>query len=160
MSTHSFRCYAYRKSEDRYIAYCLDLMLIGESTTMQAAIADLEDAIDCHVVAAHRRGWDKDLIPRPARPGRWLEYYGLLILHTIKALLGRFDDFTTFTFKEQVEGEKRLAYASLSERRSGVQASAGFGQKLSPFLRLKPRLQSLGGALRQTARACPISIGE
>jgi len=70
---------------------------------MQAAIADLEDAIDCHVVAAYRRGWDKDLIPRPARPGRWLEYYGLLILHTIKALFGRFDDFFDGSTKRTAE---------------------------------------------------------
>jgi len=111
MSTHSFRCYAYRQSKDRCIAYCLDLVLIGEGTTVQAAIADLEDAIDCHVRAAYGRGWDKELIPRPARPGRWLEYYKLLILHTIKALFGKFDDFFTFTFEEQAEDEKKLAYA-------------------------------------------------
>lgn len=42
---YSFRCYAYRQSEGRYLAYCLDLGLVGEGKTMQTAIEDLEEAM-------------------------------------------------------------------------------------------------------------------
>ena len=56
MASHSFRCYAYRQAEGRYIAYCLDLMLIGEGATMEAAIADLDEAILAHVEAAYKQG--------------------------------------------------------------------------------------------------------
>jgi len=79
MANHSFRCYAYRRAEERYFAYCLDLMLAGEGPTMEAAIADLDEAILAHVEAAYKRGWEEELIPRPARPGRWLEFYWLLL---------------------------------------------------------------------------------
>jgi len=110
----SFRCYAYRKNENRYVAYCLDLMLIGEGATMYTAIADLEESIHGYVEAAYKAGWEKDLIPRPARVGRWLEFYWLLVIHALKAFVTmRFSGFQIFEERLEVGvgGERRLAYA-------------------------------------------------
>ena len=114
MENTSFRCYAYRKNENRYVAYCLDLMLIGEGATMYTAIADLEESIHGYVEAAYKAGWEKDLIPRPARVGRWLEFYWLLVIHALKAFVTmRFSGFQIFEERLEVGvgGERRLAYA-------------------------------------------------
>ena len=112
MASHSFRCYAYRQAEGRYVAYCLDLMLIGEGPTMETAIADLDEAILAHVEAAYKRGWEDELIPRPARPGRWLEFYWRLLFYPLRVLLGGFDN-SLFVFRKSVQiGEgKAIVYA-------------------------------------------------
>ena len=114
MADYSFRCYAYRKDKDHYIAYCLDLMLIGEGQTMQAAIADLEEAVMGYVEAVYKAGWERELIPRRARFGRWIEFYRLLLSHVLKALVTL--EFSGFQiFQEHLElgaGEERqLVYA-------------------------------------------------
>ena len=109
MASHSFRCYAHRQAEGRYIAYCLDLMLIGEGATMEAAIADLDEAILAHVEAAYKQGWEDELIPRPARPGRWLGFYWLLLSYPLRVLLGGFDN-SLFVFRKLVQvGEGEAA---------------------------------------------------
>jgi len=102
MASHSFRCYAYRQAEKRYVAYCLDLMLAGEVPTLEAAIADLDGAILAHVEAAYKRGWEDELIPRPARLGRWLEFYWLLLSYPLRVLLGGFDN-SLFVFRKSVQ---------------------------------------------------------
>lgn len=114
MADYSFRCYAYRKGEDHYVAYCLDLMLIGEGQTMQAAIADLEDAVLGYIEAVYKAGWEGELIPRRARFSRWIEFYRLLLSHVLKALVTL--EFSGFQiFQERLElgaGEERqLVYA-------------------------------------------------
>jgi predicted RNase H-like HicB family nuclease len=114
MENVSFRCYAYRKSENCYVAYCLDLMLIGEGATMQGAVADLEESIHGYVEAAYKTGWENDLIPRRARVGRWLEFYWLLFVHALGALVTmRFGGFQIFEERLEagVGGERRLAHA-------------------------------------------------
>jgi len=109
MVDHTFRCYAYKASEDRYIAYCLDLTLMGEGKTMREAIDDLEEAIFGYLESVYELGWDSNLIPRRARSYRWLEYYKLLLTHTIKTLFtGEFGNFQTF--QERFE-DKALVYA-------------------------------------------------
>ena len=102
MASHSFRCYAYRQAEKHYVAYCLDLMLAGEGPTLEAAIADLDEAILAHVEAAYKRGWEDELIPRPARLGRWLEFYWLLLSYPLRVLLGGFDN-SLFVFRKSVQ---------------------------------------------------------
>jgi len=109
MADHTFRCYAYKASEGRYIAYCLDLTLIGKGKTMREAIDDLEEAISGYLESVYELGWENDLIPRRARLYRWLEYYKLLLIHTIKTLFtGEFGNFQTF--QERFE-DKALVYA-------------------------------------------------
>ncbi len=109
MADHTFRCYAYKASEGRYIACCLDLTLIGEGKTMREAIEELEEVILGYLEGVYELGWQKDLVPRRARPYRWLEYYKLLLIHTIKTLFtGEFSNFQTF--QERFE-DKALVYA-------------------------------------------------
>ena len=102
MASHSFRCYAYRQADRHYVAYCLDLMLAGEGPTLEAAIADLDEAILAHVEAAYKWGWEDELIPRLARPGRWLEFYWLLLFYPLRVLLGGFDN-SLFVFRKSVQ---------------------------------------------------------
>ncbi|MFQ6013923.1 MAG: type II toxin-antitoxin system HicB family antitoxin [Anaerolineae bacterium] len=108
-TNYSFRCYAYRQGEERYVAYCLDLGLIGEGKTMQEAIADLEEAMLGYLESVIELGWEKDLIPRSARPGRWLEFYKLLAIHILKALFTR--KFTNFQMFEERFDNQALVYA-------------------------------------------------
>ncbi len=97
MAQNTFRCYAYRAGPDHYESYCLDLTLAGKGRTMQEAIADLEDAILGYLESVYELGWEQDLVPRRARLGRWVEYYKLLLIHSLKALFsGEFGGFQTF----------------------------------------------------------------
>ncbi len=107
--TPSFRCYAYRRDPDHYIAYCLDLTLIGEGSTMREAIGDLEEAMLGYLESVSDLGWEEDLIPRRARPGRWVEFYKLFLIHILKALFtGELGNFQTF--QERFE-DRVLVYA-------------------------------------------------
>jgi len=109
MADDTFRCYVYKASEGRYVAYCLDLTLMGGGKTMREAIEDLEEVNLGYLEGVYGLGWEKNLVPRPARPYRWLEYYKLLLIHTIKTLFtGEFGNFQTF--QERFE-DKALAYA-------------------------------------------------
>jgi len=109
MADKTFRCYAYRRGPNHYIAYCLDLTLMGEGKTMREAINDLEEVMLGYLESVYDLGWEKDLIPRRARLGRWVEFYKLFLIHILKALFtGEFGNFQTF--QERLE-DKALVYA-------------------------------------------------
>ncbi len=109
MPDTTFRCYVYKKSEDRYLADCLDLTLMGEGATMDEAIADLREVILGYLEAVKAKGWEKDLVPRRAPLYRWIRFYKHLVRHILKAIFTQhFDGF--LAYEERPEGD-RLVYA-------------------------------------------------
>jgi predicted RNase H-like HicB family nuclease len=105
----TFRFYAYKAGEGRYIARCLDLLLMGEGRTLEEAIAELNENVLGYLESVQSHGWEKDLIPCPYGWRVWLHYYWLLTLHTLKAWSGHY--FGGFlSFAQRVENG-RLVYA-------------------------------------------------
>ena len=69
----------------------------------------LEEAMLGYLESASDLGWEKDLIPRPARPGRWVEFYKLFLIHILRTLFtGELGNFQTF--QERLE-DRVLVYA-------------------------------------------------
>jgi predicted RNase H-like HicB family nuclease len=103
-----FRCYAYRENERHYFARCLDLLLIGEGTTMEEAVNELNEIILGFLESVHANRLEDELIPRPYRFSVWLDFYARLLLNTLKTILGQGGGFLFFA--ERIEGN-RLVYA-------------------------------------------------
>jgi len=105
----TFRFYAYKAKDGHYIARCLDLLLMGEGPTMEAAIAELDEAVLGYLESVYANGWERELIPRPYPWYVWLHYYWLLAVNTVKGWSGRY--FGGFlSFAQKVE-QGRLVYA-------------------------------------------------
>jgi hypothetical protein len=76
---------------------------------MREAIGDLEEAMSGYLESVSDLGWEEDLIPRRARPGRWIEFYKLFLIHILRAFFtGELGNFQTF--QERFE-DRVLVYA-------------------------------------------------
>ena len=88
-------CYSYRKKQ-RYYAVCLDLTLIDEGATLEAAKASLQENVLGYLECISKNGSVEQLFPREAPFAFQLHYYWMGLLAT---LFPQFVKATLFEFR-------------------------------------------------------------
>ena len=63
------------KAKDRYTATCLELNIVTEGETVTEAKVNLKEAVKGFLKTVSSRGWQEELIPRPAPPRDWAKFF-------------------------------------------------------------------------------------
>jgi hypothetical protein len=70
----SLRCYVYRRSESSWLAQCVDLDLLSEAGTLEAAVSGLRDSMAGYLTTAFEGDMSR-LVPRPSPAWHRIRYH-------------------------------------------------------------------------------------
>jgi len=101
---HQLRCYSYKKKQ-QYYAVCIDLTLIDEGATLEAARTNLQENVLGYLECVSKNGTMKQFFPRKAPFAFRLHYYWVRLLAT---LFPQFVKATLFEFRVP-QGDLRCA---------------------------------------------------
>lgn len=71
----AFRCFAYERRSDGFVAECVDLNIIVQAKTMKKAVASLRDAIEGYLAVVANGDSEDGLIPRRSPLSHRLHYH-------------------------------------------------------------------------------------
>lgn len=114
MADFVFRCYTEKLPDGQYEAVCLDLTLVDRRTTLEEAMAALDEDILGYLASVYASGDQATALPRSVRRSEWLHFYRLALQNVLLTLLGRrLDGFLAYTRKvaPHFAQDMRLVYA-------------------------------------------------
>jgi hypothetical protein len=86
--THTFRCYAYKAGNSRFIGECVDLDIIVEENSLQNAVDSLNEAVEGFLHVA-LEGDPRGLVPRYSPLSHRFLYHFRVLVHDVLRFVER-----------------------------------------------------------------------